>query len=614
MTKRPPAPAGASYARAIGTITAFLVISVFVKYSELLFTFDHRALVAPQGTVVSRLKQIWLSLRFSWQEFAVAAVLLAAVLMLRRAVPHPGRAMRAALGTLRAVLTLGALVNVLGIAYYALYHTHPTRDDFAHIGWAAEIAGSADVFQYVSIRIGLVLWAVAMAIVPWMWARLPPRTGTRLAHLAVSAAAMLAVVTGLAGRPQLSQARLEPHPLLWLAWGERASYLGLPPIDRLATTGEPTGRFEPTTRPRNLILLVLESTPASALFGYNPDAEAGRRLYTAYGDDITQFDRIYAVSPNSVGSLLSVLTGWSPVPNNAKAFEASHERPTLAETLKAHGLETHFLLTGPSDPMIDALLARGFDRAWSMDAPWPTKARHVRIPWGYDDRMLFEEAAAFLDTRDAGSPPFFLMLHASVPHHPYSAELVPGLEGHEDPRVRHGRLVKHLMELTTTFYEHLQASGLADSTAVLAYGDHGEAFGEREGNFIHSKELYRENVHVPLLLLHPNRLGLPRRIGQVGTLDDIMPTVLDLLGIPAPGGSGMSLLLQAPQRTIFTMTDWGPGQIGFRDHRYFYSLSRTGREQLFDVLDDPAEQHDIAASHPDVVERFRNRLTQNPPP
>src|SRR5690606_3504834 len=388
MTKRPPAPAGATYARAIGTITAFLVISVFVKYSELLFTFDHRALVAPQGTVVSRLKQIWLSLRFSWQEFAVAAVLLAAVLMLRRAVPHPGRAVRAALGTLRAVLTLGALVNVLGIAYYALYHTHPTRDDFAHIGWAAEIAGSADVFQYVSIRIGLVLWAVAMAIVPWMWARLPPRTGTRLAHLTVSAAAMLAVVTGLAGRPQLSQARLEPHPLLWLAWGERASYLGLPPIDRLATTGEPTGRFEPTTRPRNLILLVLESTPASALFGYNPDAEAGRRLYTAYGDDITQFDRIYAVSPNSVGSLLSVLTGWSPVPNNAKAFEASHDRPTPAGALRADGRATPFLLPGPSAPMLGALLARGFGRAWSMDAPWPPKARHVRIPWGYDDRML----------------------------------------------------------------------------------------------------------------------------------------------------------------------------------------------------------------------------------
>src|SRR5690606_7989969 len=107
----------------------------------------------------------------------------------------------------------------------------------------------------------------------------------------------------------------------------------------------------------------------------------------------------------------------------------------------------------------------------------------------------------------------------------------------------------------------LTETGLADSTAVLAYGDHGEAFGEHEGNFIHSKELYWENLHVPVLLLHPRRLGLPARIAQLGTLDDIKPTALDLLGIEAMPGTGMSLLFEAPERVTFHMTDWGPGQV-----------------------------------------------------
>jgi len=597
-----------AYARAVGAIVAFLIVGLLVKYSDLLFTYEHRWLIQPQGTISSRLAQFWISLRFSWQEFAIAAGLVGIIVGCRRLWPNPGRVARAGLIAFRVFLGVASLLSVLAIAYYAVYQTHPTVDDLEHIGWAPQILGSAGLFSYMSVRICLLVWLVTTIGVPWLAAR---RTGPGLwratAWLGV-ACTVAAGVTFAAGRPNLADAGLEPNPVVWMLFGRRASYVNLPPIEHLASLGTPVRKYTVRERPRNVILVVLESTPAQAVFSYNPEAPAGRRLVEEFGDAITVFEDVFAISPNSVGTLLSVLTGASPVPSNTQAALAATQRPTLSEIVKARGFHTQFLLTGPSDAIIDGLIARGFDRALHMHSDWPGKERYAPITWGIDDRLLFDDAEAFVRAQTPDSPPFLLVLHASNPHHPYAAGMIPGLADSADPRTNHRTLVHYLMERLTDFYGVLSETGLAETTAVLAYGDHGEAFGEHEGNFIHSKELYWENLHVPVLLLHPRRLGLPARIAQMGTLDDIKPTALDLLGIEATPGTGMSLLYEAPERVTFHMTDWGPGRVAFRDARYTWIMSRTGRELLFDRRADPFERHNIVATHPEVAAAFRARL------
>jgi len=113
---------------------------------------------------------------------------------------------------------------------------------------------------------------------------------------------------------------------------------------------------------------------------------------------------------------------------------------------------------------------------------------------------------------------------------------------------------------------------------------------------------------VPMWLLHPRRLGLPARIDQLASLDDITPTVLDLLGLESGDRQGMSLLFAAPARVVVSMTDWGPGQVALRDRQYLYVLSRTGRELLFDRVADPMEQTNLLTTLPEIAARFRARL------
>jgi arylsulfatase A-like enzyme len=244
----------------------------------------------------------------------------------------------------------------------------------------------------------------------------------------------------------------------------------------------------------------------------------------------------------------------------------------------------------------------------SMQSERPNQEKYVRLEWGSDDRILFDDVRSFLARQTPASPPFFLVMYTNNAHYPYQSGKIPGLRDDPDPKVRHALLTGHVMDLLTDMYASMKASGLADSTLLLAFGDHGQAFGEHAGNYVHSKELYSENMHVPMFLLHPNRLGLPPRISQLGSTDDVMPTMLDIMGIEAPSGSGMSLLNEAPDRLLFQMTPFGPGVVGFRNRRFLYTLSRTGRELLFDLAADPLEQHEVSQHYPDVVRAFRARL------
>lgn len=595
------------YRGAAASVWAFLLVGLFVKLAELLRTFEHRRLIPSDDELARRLGQIDLLLRFTWQEFAIAAVLLAGLALWQRSSPEPTRWSRRALSGARAVLALLAVISVFGIAYYSVYHTHFTLDDLQYVGWAPHLIASPELFT-LPITFGLLWWTLVTIGLPRVLAALMPAYGVRHSVLSALLLSAVAAITFAAGRPSLAEARLEENPVAWMLFGRRMEYTDLPPVDLVAPIGPLQRAFDVAERPRNVILIALESTPAMAISAYQPEAEGGRRMFSQFGDDITLFSSVFSVAPNSTAGLVSALVGRTPIPSPAAALKAAGATPTLSEMLKARGFQTQFLFNGPTDPVRTALRGRGFDRALMLDSVWPGSADYQRTTWGWEDRLLFETGRAFLEAQNENAPPFFLMLHSNNTHHPYTVDHLPAGAGGNGEKARHRMLVNHTLELVTDLYAWLRESGLADSTAVLVYGDHGEAFGEHEGNFIHSKELYAENIHVPMWLLHPRRLGLPAQIDQLGSLDDITPTVLDILGLETENRHGMSLLFRAPARLVVSMTDWGPGQVALRDERYVYVLSRTGRELLFDRLADPMEQTNLVRTLPEVAARFRARL------
>ena len=160
--------------------------------------------------------------------------------------------------------------------------------------------------------------------------------------------------------------------------------------------------------------------------------------------------------------------------------------------------------------------------------------------------------------------PLFLFMHLFDAHDPYTPpapydeRFDPGYEGPIDGREITGerslvhkgmseRDLEHLLALydggvswidseVGRVLDALDELGLAEDTLVIITSDHGEEFFEHERK-THRKQLYRESVHVPLLMRWPGRLPEGARISGPTGIIDVAPTILSAAGLSAPVAS-----------------------------------------------------------------------------
>jgi choline-sulfatase len=179
-------------------------------------------------------------------------------------------------------------------------------------------------------------------------------------------------------------------------------------------------------------------------------------------------------------------------------------------------------------------------------------------------------------------------------------------------------LVSFLDEQVGTVLQALQAHGLAGTTRVVFSSDHGDNQGAR--GMWNKSTLYREATNVPLIVSGP---GVPQ--GHVcrthTSLVDIAPTVLASAGLPVPRelpGADLARLATQPD---------DDQRIGFSEYHAVGSPSaaymlRQGRwayhhyvgfaPELFDVVADPDQHHDLAAdpAHADTLRRMAAQLRE----
>ncbi len=168
-------------------------------------------------------------------------------------------------------------------------------------------------------------------------------------------------------------------------------------------------------------------------------------------------------------------------------------------------------------------------------------------------------------------------------------------------------------------FQHLEAEGLLEDTMVVLFGDHGENMTEHDAWFDHAG-LYDSVTHVPLVMWAPGRVPAMESSAMV-TLTDVMPTILEALGLPeAEGIDGRSLfpLMRgeaAAHRDAVMLSEatWQAAR-GVRtpDWKYIKFLQTTiyGRDgvELYDLANDPDEQVNVADQHPEVVAELGDRL------
>ncbi len=243
--------------------------------------------------------------------------------------------------------------------------------------------------------------------------------------------------------------------------------------------------------------------------------------------------------------------------------------------------------------------------------------RHPNAPrtsWGVHDAYLMEDLVDWLaDVEQVGVPGFITAFTVSN-HHPWRVpdDFTPadfGVEGSEEYRDYLGSFsysdfaLGYLTDL-------LKQRGLSERVVLFVLADTPEPMGERDGNYMAMRHLFEENVRIPFLIWAPGRLEGGVRVEEVGSQVDLLPTMMDALGMTGLNHStGTSLRRVVPDRVTLFANPFHLRLWGAREGRYKYLVSQAAQsEALYDLVADPGELTDISLAAPDVVRRLQARV------
>lgn len=331
----------------------------------------------------------------------------------------------------------------------------------------------------------------------------------------------------------------------------------------------------------------------------------------ALADHSTVFEQAYAPGTSTNESIPALLTGSSPI----RFFGSVHG---VAPTGGA-GKQTYFTAAGGDVCTAMAALTQ-FRAAWPLEfsGQRPEYMRFVTHPddSGHTASKAGQTLADLLDA--CGERRKLITLYMDEPHAD-SADRHTCANGHQGGQECYFEEVALADQAIGQMIELLRRRGDLSHTAVLVTADHGEGLGEH-GFVGHSSTVYQEMIHVPLLMRLPR--GIERRLQTPVSLLGLANTVADLGGWDAPSRATYPSLVPLAKGW---RNDYPPPVVaswtGAIKHarpaprsaiieggwKLTYNWTTTHRE-LYNLKDDPAETHDLAARNPRRLEALTERF------
>lgn len=401
------------------------------------------------------------------------------------------------------------------------------------------------------------------------------------------------------------------------------------PAARFAWWSRPALLPRPDTSRPNLLIISIDTLRADHLgaYGYHRPTSPNIDRLAARG---MLFERAMSQAPWTTPSHMTLFTSLFPTvhavdaPTTDRQRRLADDKRLLAEIIRDGDYATA-AFTGSG--AISALY--GFWRGFSVydetdhDAP----ERHNE-----DVSGVFESASRWLvEHREL---PFFMFFHTYEVHAPYIHRSFESEAAGGDDDARVTALYDGDILYTDGFIGQLvsllDGLGVSERTIIVLLSDHGEELvarypGKRIG---HGHTVYDELLHVPLIIVAPGKVAAGARVHEMVQLIDVMPTLLEMMHLPAPtgiqGASFASVFRGEPlpgRHAFAEATNNGPERKTIRDGRYKYirRFPREGRtareipvpipeEEFFDLDADPEERASILDRGGEILAELRRQL------
>ena len=404
------------------------------------------------------------------------------------------------------------------------------------------------------------------------------------------------------------------------------------------------------------------------------------------------FERYYAASYPTVPNRWDMCTGrygfpfrgWQPLdPGDV----------TLAQVLARHGVHTQMIWDTPMLGMHDYNYSRGFQGVCFVHGqkgdPWitdpslpirmPAQPHKIKSPRSLESYLRnhygrrYEREYCVARTMSAAMdwletnhrhPSFFLYVDMWDPHEPFDCPwydvaryAAPDYDGdqmmypqygrptymtaqeRQNARARYAGNVTLVDRWVGAFLDLVERLGLFQDTLILWTTDHGHLFGEHD---LHGKpgaelgRLYEVTTRIPLLVYHPAGLGVGQRVRGIVQPPDLLPSILEFLGISVPPGvQGTSFwpLVTRAKEAIhrYAFTSRFPPTAGdptyapvegatfdgwagsdrivepstVTDGEWAYICAPQGlRSELYHLPSDPHQERNVIDQHPQVAEQM----------
>src|SRR6185369_13452443 len=212
-------------------------------------------------------------------------------------------------------------------------------------------------------------------------------------------------------------------------------------------------------------------------------------------------------------------------------------------------------------------------------------------------------AVALFGTYDPHSP------GRTLDQHPTASDVAAAID-------RYDAEISYLDGQLSAFVEYLKAIGRFERSTIVVVGDHGEEFLDHGGVY-HGYTLFREQLHVPLVIKLPHDAGAGTRVRNAVSVLDVAPTILAVLGIPATDLAGRTLVgrdneaIRAGSLPRFAATNLDYATVYAVEDDAATLIVQTRpefRRWLFERATDPGQQHDLSTTATAVLDRLQHIL------
>ncbi|MGM0380164.1 MAG: LTA synthase family protein, partial [Bacillota bacterium] len=361
----------------------------------------------------------------------------------------------------------------------------------------------------------------------------------------------------------------------------------------------------------NVLIIQLESYDAKML-DYEHNGKKISPFMSKLKNKSIYFDNIYAQHINgSFDAEFAVLTSLYPINKNYSFLNNNMENYNSLikifnnknyETLAFHGNDKEFFYRDKG------YYELGYNRFYSQeDYSFDNNHYDLESSFGVNDYDFFDQSYNWLSKTEKPFLGYFITVSSHTPFNFYPESENTDFEDIENQLVKdYFESIRFVDTSLEMFFNKLEKDGLLENTMVVLFSDHNADINKEEylsSGYFESEANFKKPEKTPLLIMHPELE--PEVISKTGTVTDVAPTLLELLGIEKPEEFLGVSLLNNIQKPVYFLHE--VPQILYKNQLFLRFPLNVDGEYVFERIANIEGKEDVNVK---LSKKWKNNLNE----